>query len=306
MRKGSHHSPEARRKISAVQTGRIQSPELRARRSAALMGRKVSAETRDKIGLANRGRTPWSKGKILGPQQRGWHHSAETIAKMTGLKRSAESRARMSAIRTGKPGHPISDATRAALKAALSGIPKTREHVAKVAAAQRGQKRGPLPAAHRAAISAALIGKPRSPETIEKIRQANLGRKSVFFGRPQMNPEGRGHRTLYAGISFRSTYEARFAKALDSRGIGWRYEPKRFDLGSCTYLPDFFIPETGAFWEIKGWHNASSQMKARLFRELYPEHPLIIATHDVITMMEGSTNGSRHVEVIRSPGLVAQ
>src|SRR3990167_1772343 len=116
----------------------------------------------------------------------------------------------------------------------------------------------------------------------------------------------RGPRPEYNGVRFRSSYEVRFAKALDARGIGWQYEPKRFVLGSCSYLPDFFVPETGAFWEIKGWHNASSQMKARLFRELYPEHPLIIATHDVITMMEGSTKGSRHVEDLRSPGLVAQ
>ena len=93
-------------------------------------------------------------------------------------------------------------------------------------------------------------------------------------------------RVEYGGHVFRSSYEVRFAKVLDRRGWAWEYEARRFDLGTCTYAPDFFVPETGAFWEIKGWFNERSKERVRLFREQYPEIPLIVATQDVLVMME--------------------
>lgn len=84
-------SPETRKKISLINTGRAQSPELRGRKSATLMGHTVSTETRAKISLGNMGNTKWL----------GSHHSAETIAKITAWNRgkivSPETRARISA-----------------------------------------------------------------------------------------------------------------------------------------------------------------------------------------------------------------
>ena len=176
---------------------------------------------------------------------------------------------------------------------------------------------------HRASVSVAMSGKPRSAEHVRHQSEAHRGKRVSAAARENIkraHKVGAEHpmwgrrpahvkKVVYNGTMFRSSYEVRFAKALDMRGITWEYEQRRFDLGVCTYLPDFFVPETGAFWEVKGWHNASSQMKARLFRDLYPEHPLIIATHDVITMMEGSTNGCRYMEdrsPIGEPGPLAQ
>ena len=167
----------------------------------------------------------------------------------------------------GKKRGPHSESTRAKMSAAHIGRPKSAEH--------------------RANIAKARMGKRHTPETIEKCRlgQLALGRKgpaSPIWGKQPPHKK----RVLYRGICFRSTFEVRFAKALDALGIAWLYEPQRFDLGACTYLPDFFLPESGVYWEIKGYFGPDSQMKARLFRALYPEWPLVIATHEVLDMIE--------------------
>lgn len=58
--------------------------------------------------------------------------------------------------------------------------------------------------------------------------------------------------TEYSGYHFRSRLEARWAVALDSMGIPWEYEPEGFELNGCRYLPDFYLPQTNAYLEIKG------------------------------------------------------
>lgn len=83
----------------------------------------------------------------------------------------------------------------------------------------------------------------------------------------------------------RSTWEVKFAQYLDGRGIRWEYEPARFDLGDCTYTPDFYLPDDDTYWEVKGWLDAVSQKKVRRFRELHPDKPLIVATKPVLTMV---------------------
>lgn len=58
--------------------------------------------------------------------------------------------------------------------------------------------------------------------------------------------------TRYAGITFRSRLEARWAVFMDAVGVRWTYEPERVQLlGGGTYLPDF-VTGDGAFIEVKG------------------------------------------------------
>jgi predicted nuclease of restriction endonuclease-like RecB superfamily len=90
------------------------------------------------------------------------------------------------------------------------------------------------------------------------------------------------HETLYEGYQMRSSYEVLFAKRLDRLGVEWEYEPRCFDLGTCTYTPDFYLPETEVFWEVKGWLGPDSQRKTRLFRETFPEISLIVATQPIL------------------------
>jgi hypothetical protein len=89
--KGRKHTTEARANMSHAHMGKPGTPhtaERRAKLSAAKTGKKghsPSEETREKLRIAH-------TGKKMTPEQ-----IAKGVAKRTGMKRSAESRARMSA-----------------------------------------------------------------------------------------------------------------------------------------------------------------------------------------------------------------
>jgi len=118
----------------------------------------------------------------------------------------------------------------------------------------------------------AALGKPKSAEHAANILAHNW----------------HGPKPEYKGIRFRSSYEVRVAKALDAYGIAWEYEPKRFNLGTCSYLPDFYLPGLGVYWEVKGYFGRESQKKIELFRSMHPETPLVVATESIIAMMENT------------------
>lgn len=58
--------------------------------------------------------------------------------------------------------------------------------------------------------------------------------------------------TRYAGCNFRSRLEARWAVFFDALNMRWQYEPEGFELSTGRYLPDFWLPETQVWIEIKG------------------------------------------------------
>jgi hypothetical protein len=61
--------------------------------------------------------------------------------------------------------------------------------------------------------------------------------------------------TLYRGVTFRSRLEADWAATLDSLDIAWDYEPEGYKLSDGTYYsPDFYLPASGAWLEVKGAH----------------------------------------------------
>ena len=58
--------------------------------------------------------------------------------------------------------------------------------------------------------------------------------------------------TYYNGYRFRSRLEARWAVFFDALNIKYVYEPDGFELdGGYRYLPDFYLPETETYVEIK-------------------------------------------------------
>lgn len=111
---------------------------------------------------------------------------------------------------------------------------------------------------------------------------APRGRDSPQWGRPPRQNKW----SWYNGTHFRSTWEVRFAKALDRRGIKWEYEGRAFDLGHRTYTPDFYTPEDGVYWEVKGWLNDDSKDKINAFRRQFPELSLVVVTGPVLQLME--------------------
>jgi len=58
--------------------------------------------------------------------------------------------------------------------------------------------------------------------------------------------------TVYNGYRFRSRLEARWAVFFDVLGIKYDYEPEGFIKGSFRYLPDFYLPNTETWVEVKG------------------------------------------------------
>lgn len=60
--------------------------------------------------------------------------------------------------------------------------------------------------------------------------------------------------TSYAGCRFRSRLEARWAVFFDALRIAWEYEPQGYLIGAANrpYLPDFFLPTSGTWVEVKG------------------------------------------------------
>jgi transcription elongation factor Elf1 len=96
-----------------------------------------------------------------------------------------------------------------------------------------------------------------------------------------------GKRVLVNGTYMRSTYEARFAVLLDSMGIEWKYEPKHFSvLKEKTYLPDFYIPNVDAYFEIKGWWRDDAKEKFDAFVNDYPHVKYAIVNKDVLESLE--------------------
>jgi hypothetical protein len=78
-------------------------------------------------------------------------------------------------------------------------------------------------------------------------------------------------RIKYRDIWMRSSWEVAYAKYLDKQGTKWQYESKTFDLGNTTYTPDFYLPETDTYIEIKGYWNERSKWVFPLFKKFFPK-----------------------------------
>lgn len=57
--------------------------------------------------------------------------------------------------------------------------------------------------------------------------------------------------TRYNGTQFRSRLEARYAMLLTSLQVDWLYEFEGFRLDGGWYLPDFYLPRTQSWLEVK-------------------------------------------------------
>lgn len=57
--------------------------------------------------------------------------------------------------------------------------------------------------------------------------------------------------TFYNGIQFRSRLEARWAFFFDLCKIKWNYELEGYEFNGKKYLPDFYLPESEIYVEVK-------------------------------------------------------
>lgn len=104
-----------------------------------------------------------------------------------------------------------------------------------------------------------------------KTRRNYLGKNNPAFGKIH---HGKGD--YYKNIWMRSSWEIKFAKWCDKNNIKWLYEPRTFDLGNCTYTPDFYVPIYSAYIEIKGWWRDDAKLKFDLFKKLYSKEEIVV------------------------------
>jgi hypothetical protein len=70
--------------------------------------------------------------------------------------------------------------------------------------------------------------------------------------------------TKYKGYKFRSRLEARWAVFFDAVGIEWEYETEGYQFDDGTkYLPDFYLPESKQFFEVKGIMTETDMQKIK-------------------------------------------
>jgi hypothetical protein len=91
-----------------------------------------------------------------------------------------------------------------------------------------------------------------------------IGKNNPNFGKIT---HGKG--SYYNNIWMRSTWEIALAKWFDKQNIKWLYESKTFDLGNCTYTPDFYLPETDTYVEVKGFWRDDAKKKFEEFKKIY-------------------------------------
>lgn len=96
----------------------------------------------------------------------------------------------------------------------------------------------------------------------------------VIGGRPTSPRASRGKAGIRKDISptiyFYSRWEANMARLYKYLGISWQYAPAAFDIGGHTYTPDFYLPETNAYVEVKNFWWRYSRIRDNKFRKRYP------------------------------------
>jgi hypothetical protein len=107
--------------------------------------------------------------------------------------------------------------------------------------------------------------------------------------------------TRYAGVTFRSRTEARWAVFWDCLEVEWFYEYEGFGLPSGNYVPDFWLPGVAAgIWvEIKG--GPPEGLARRLVAELAAAGQTVALQYGTVGRPDRSC-GSDSVEVYLPDG----
>lgn len=80
--------------------------------------------------------------------------------------------------------------------------------------------------------------------------------------------------TTYKGITYRSQTEARWAVFFDALGLSFTYEPERIQLSTGeVYIPDFFIDDFQAYFEVKPSNDEIISVECRKARILSYDRP---------------------------------
>lgn len=92
--------------------------------------------------------------------------------------------------------------------------------------------------------------------------------------------------TEYNGYRFRSRLEARWAVFFDAIGLRYEYEPEGYETyDGIKYLPDFYLPDLGVYFEVKR-ASVGEEEKKKILQKIeefaYNRHSLIICFGDPV------------------------
>lgn len=118
-----------------------------------------------------------------------------------------------------------------------------------------------------------------------KISKSLVGR---FKGRnsPRFGKVSHSKYVKYRGIWFHSSYEVKYAKYLIKNQIKWRYEFTTFDLGNCTYTPDFYLPQTDEYIEVKGYWRDDAKKKFNKFKRKFPKIKIRVVNKKILELLK--------------------
>jgi hypothetical protein len=214
----------------------IRTPEILEKQSKALMGHLVSREVRDKIAKA-----------------------------LIGTTRTEESKLKQSKTMSGE-NHPNYNPK--------NYIMETRYCACGCLA--------PFECSITSEKSC-LTGHSRlTKEKHENMSRATSGKNNGHYGKPAAKEAGRGKVGTRLDLNqfFRSTWEANQARVFNWEGIPWKFESKRFyftgDNVKSSYCPDFHIPGTNIWYEVKGYMDDVAKKTIKIFRKQYPNEILIV------------------------------
>jgi len=113
----------------------------------------------------------------------------------------------------------------------------------------------------------------------------------VIGGKSTSPKASRGKAGIRKDISttayFHSRWEANIARLFNYLNIKWEYEPKMFDIGEQMYTPDFYLPETDTYIEVKNFWNDFSKERDTKFRKTYPDVKLkVILKEDYLKLQD--------------------
>jgi predicted nuclease of restriction endonuclease-like RecB superfamily len=89
-----------------------------------------------------------------------------------------------------------------------------------------------------------------------------------------------------ATIYFYSRWEANMARLYTHLGISWVYAPTSFDIGGQMYTPDFYLPQTATYIEVKNFWSGYSRRRDEKFRAAYPDIRLEVILKDQYLELE--------------------
>lgn len=113
--------------------------------------------------------------------------------------------------------------------------------------------------------SAAFKNRTHSAEARKLISAAAIINNLTKFDKPS----GRGKRGTYKGIYCQSSWELAYVLFCFDNKINFVRNNKHFeyifDGKTHNYFPDFYLPDTDTYIEIKGYYDKKSQAKAEQF-----------------------------------------